>query len=145
MDSDSILVSVLCSLLDANNERIHVYEKAMQQLSEEHDLRILFMNMIDQGRRSRNELLTELQAKDHLKHEDHVPTASVWQKLGEVFRSVNKDTVIKHCCEVEQQLQEAYDEALCHEIPSYLRSLFTTQKEELGSSYEEMLSFARQQ
>ena len=139
MDRNRTIKNVLTNLAHFNNGRIHTYEKAMQQVKD-NELRILFMGMIDQGRRIRNELGIELQSAG-LAMKDENEKDSIWKKVGSMFSAHGSDSILKQCCQAESCLQEAYDEALSHDIPSYLRELFTQQKESTKASWQEMSSF----
>lgn len=143
MNHDRTIVSVLNSLIRVNNLRIHEYEKAMQQVAgTKSDLRILFMNMIDQSRRFRNELGTEVQSRGFPMDHSQAREPGLLSRITNIFSSHGSENALKHCCRQETMVQQEYDNALGNEmLPSYLRELLNRQKDELNGSWQEMKSF----
>jgi uncharacterized protein (TIGR02284 family) len=135
--------SVLEDLIKINNDRIEGYEKALKDLKpEDADLRILFLNAIDQSRAIRNTLGRELQTLG-----SSIPTGTsasgsihrTWLDLKATFTGHGRHAILASCEYGEDAIQKAYESALSSEhLPEYLSTIVLGEKEELREVHNEI-------
>ena len=135
--------SVLEDLIKINNDRIEGYEKALKDLKpEDSDLRMIFLNAIDQSRAIRVRLGTELQTLG-----SDIPSGSsgsgsihrAWLQLKATFTGHSRHAVLESCEFGEDAIQKAYESALTSEhLPEYLSTLVLEEKQELRGVHNEI-------
>jgi uncharacterized protein (TIGR02284 family) len=135
--------SVLEDLIKINNDRIEGYEKALKDLKpEDADLRILFLKAIDQSRKIRTALGTELQTLGA-----DIPTGTsasgsihrAWLELKATFTGHSRHAVLASCEFGEDAIQKAYESALSSEhLPEYLSTIVLEEKQELKGVHDEI-------
>ena len=135
--------SVLEDLIKINNDRIEGYEKALKDLkAEDADLRLIFLNAIDQSRAIRVRLGTEIQT---LKSD--IPTGTTtsgsihraWLEVKATFTGHGRHAILASCEYGEDAAQKAYESALSSEhLPEYLSSLILEEKEELKRVHDDI-------
>src|ERR1700748_3529884 len=135
--------SVLEDLIKINNDRIEGYEKALKDIKPEvSDLRMIFLNAIDQSRSIRVRLGTELQTLG-----SDIPMGTsgsgsihrAWLELKATFTGHGRHAILASCEFGEDAAQKAYESALSSEhLPEYLSSLVLQEKEELRAVHNEI-------
>src|SRR6188768_805631 len=138
-------IEVLNDLVAINNDRIAGYEKALAETKEtDSDLKTLFALMIDESRKLRLNLADEVQALGG--EYDRGTTASgklyrAWMDVKAVFSGHDRHTVLANCERGEDAAQNAYKDALNEKnVPAYIRTLLTEQKQTLKASHDKVKS-----
>ena len=150
MENTKKTIEVLNDLIQINNDRVNGYERAMKELKDEDsDLKVLFTNFIDQSRKLKLALGTEVQALGA--DMDTGTTASgkiyrVWMDVKALFTGHDRHTVLENCEFGEDAAQKAYKMALETEnLPAYLFALITRQKTELKTAHDEVKALRDQE
>jgi uncharacterized protein (TIGR02284 family) len=135
--------NVLDDLIKINNDRIEGYEKALKDLKKEDiDLRMLFLNAIDQSRKIRMTLGNELQTLG-----ETIPAGTsgsgtihrAWLELKATFTGHTRHAILASCEFGEDAVQKAYETALNSEqLPEYLTSIVLEEKSELKSFHDQI-------
>jgi uncharacterized protein (TIGR02284 family) len=138
-------IEVLNDLVAINNDRIAGYEKALEETKEtDSDLKVLFTSMIDESRKLRLSLTSEVQSLGG--EYDRGTTASgklyrAWMDVKAVFTGHDRHTVLANCERGEDAAQNAYNEALNeNNVPAYIRTLLSGQKQMLKASHDKVKS-----
>jgi uncharacterized protein (TIGR02284 family) len=128
--------SVLSDLIKIINDRIDGYEKAVHEVKEEDaDLRLMFLQAIDQSRNMRIALGTELEANGGDMPTGTTGSGSIyraWMEVKAVFTGHSRHTILANCEHGEDAAQKAYESALNSEhLPAFLADLVLKQKSQL--------------
>jgi len=136
-------IEVLNDLVAINNDRITGYEKAIEEAKEaDSDLKSLFTSMIDESRKIRLALASEVQSLGG--EYDRGTTASgklyrAWMDVRAVFCGNDRYAVLANCERGEDAAQNAYEEALSdNNVPAYIRTMLEQQKQTLRASHDEI-------
>ena len=136
-------IEVLNDLVAINNDRIAGYQKALEETKEtDNDLKILFTSMIDESRKLRLNLASEVQTLGG--ESDRGTTASgklyrAWMDVKAVFTGHDRHTVLANCERGEDAAQNAYKDALNeNNVPAYIRTMLEEQKQELRASHDKI-------
>ena len=136
-------IEVLNDLVAINNDRIAGYEKAIEEAeASDSDLKSLFTSMIDESRKIRLDLASEVQALGG--EYDRGTTASgklyrAWMDVRAVFSGHDRHAVLPNCERGEDAAQNAYKEALSdNDLPAYVRTMLEEQKQTLRASHDEI-------
>jgi uncharacterized protein (TIGR02284 family) len=136
-------IDILNDLVAINNDRIEGYERALAETkNEDGDLKKLFTSMIDESRKIRLDLASEVQSLGG--EYDRGTTASgklyrAWMDVKAVFTGHDRHTVLANCERGEDAAQRAYKEALEENtLPAYIRTLFQEQKQTLKASHDKV-------
>lgn len=146
MENNKSVIETLNDLVLINNDRIAGYEKAIKELSDEDaDLKTLFQAMIDESRKIRVQLGTEIQVMGGTIAEGTMASGKiyrVWMDLKALITGHDRHTVLANCETGEDAAQKAYDSALEEDdLPNYLRELISEQQQTLQYSHDEIKSF----
>ncbi|HTJ13609.1 MAG TPA: PA2169 family four-helix-bundle protein [Dinghuibacter sp.] len=136
-------VEILHDLVRINNDRIAGYMKALEELRpEDADLKILFMRNIDQSRRFKLSLGTELLSLGgDLEKESGLSGAiyRAWMQVKNTFSHGSRRSILGSCAYGEEAAQNSYEDALHSEqLPGDLSTIIQEQKEMLQSSQEQV-------
>lgn len=143
MENKQTNIQILNDLIAINNDRIEGYEKALKELGgKEADLDTLFLSLIDQSRKFRNELGSEVQTLGEQMESGTTTTGKIyraWMDVKAAFSGDDRQTVLNSCEFGEDAAQKAYRSALeSDDLSSYLRELITRQKQELKESHDKV-------
>lgn len=142
METTTATAEILNDLVQINNDRIVGYEKAMNELRDEDaDLKSLFLRMIDESRKLKMALGTEVQQLGE--DIDRGTTNSgkiyrIWMDVKATFTGHDRKTVLNNCEFGEDAAQKAYKMALKEDLPAYLHNLVAAQQEQLKQSHDEI-------
>jgi uncharacterized protein (TIGR02284 family) len=136
-------VHILNDLIEILNDRIEGYTKAKTELEgKEEDLKLLFLEFIDESRTMRNELGREITA---LKGEAENDTTfrgnvyRIWMDIKAAFNGGDRHGVLEACEYGEDAAQSAYKAALTEEgLPDYLRELLENHKQTLRTAHDQI-------
>lgn len=150
MQNNEETIEVLNDLIEINNDRIAGYEKAIRELKDDdEDLKVLFMNMIDESRQARLDLGNEIQVLGGSMDTGTTNSGKIyraWMDVKAVFTGHDRHTVLSNCLFGEDAAQTAYKTALSTEgLPSYIREMITEQQEILKVSHDEIKAFTEQE
>ena len=136
-------IEVLNDLVAINNDRITGYEKAIDEAKDsDSDLKSLFTSMIDESRKIKLALASEVQSLGG--EYDRGTTASgklyrAWMDVRAVFSGHDRHAVLANCERGEDAAQNAYKEALNDKnVPAYIRSMLEEQKQKLRGSHDKI-------
>ncbi len=141
---------ILNDLVQINNDRIEGYEKAIENLKpEDQDLKPLFISMIDESRKCRMALSTELNVFK-TETEDSSTTSGklyrAWMDVKAVFTGHDRKSVLENCEFGEDAAQKAYKDAANDEdLPANLKTLVLDQKTTLRQSHDKIKMLRDQQ
>ena len=143
MENKQTNIQILNDLIEINNDRIEGYEKAIKELGgKEADLDTLFLSLIDQSRKLRNELGTEVQSLGEQMESGTTATGKIyraWMDVKAAFSGDDRQTVLNSCEFGEDAAQKAYRSALeSDDLSGYLRELITRQKQDLKASHDKV-------
>jgi uncharacterized protein (TIGR02284 family) len=136
-------VNILNDLVEILNDRIEGYTKAKSELDgKEPDLNQLCLDLIDESRKLRVELGTEIEV---LKGDITPGTTErgkiyrIWMDIKEAFAGGNRHSVLAACEHGEDAAQKAYKAALAEEgLPANLWSMIESQRETLKASHDKV-------
>ena len=136
-------VDILNDLVKINNDRIQGYEKALKELKDEDaDLKPLFLSFIDQSRRIKMTLGTELQVLGGDMEKGTTSSGSLyrtWMEVKATFTGHNRHSVLEACEYGEDAAQKAYETALKTEhVPAHLVDTLMEEKENLRSAHNQI-------
>ena len=136
-------IEILNDLVAINNDRIEGYEKALAETKEKDgDLKALFTSMIDESRKLRLSLASEVQALGGEYEKGTTASGKLyraWMDVKAVFTGHDRHTVLANCERGEDEAQKAYKDALSdNNVPAYIRTLLSSQKQELKSSHDQV-------
>ena len=142
MQNTTETVQVLNDLVQINNDRIVGYERAIRQTKiEDADLKILYASMVAEGHRMKIALATEVQAMGAEVEQGTTTTGKIyrlWNEVKTIFTGDDRQTILANCEAGEEAIQHAYDVALNHDLPAYIRELLTRQQDALRASFDEI-------
>ena len=145
MENTSKTVEILNDLILINNDRIEGYEKALKEIKEDGgdgELEPLFLKFIDDSRRYKMELGTEVEVlgKDM---ETGTSTGSklhrTWIAVKETFTGHGRHSLLEECEFGEDAIKRAYQDALNEEpLAAYIREMLMNQQDELLEAHDEI-------
>ena len=150
MQSNTDTIEILNDLVEINNDRIVGYEKAIRELKEEdEDLKVLFLNMIDESRQARLDLGNEVQVLGGVMEQGTTASGKIyraWMDVRALFSGHDRHSVLANCHKGEDAAQGAYKSALeSDSLPSHLREMIENQQQILKASHDEIKAFTEQE
>jgi uncharacterized protein (TIGR02284 family) len=135
--------NILDDLIKINNDRIAGYEKALKDIKpEDADLRMIFLSAIDQSRKIRMRLGTELQTLGETIPPGTSGSGSIhraWLEVKATFTGHSRHSILASCEFGEDAAQKAYESALNSEkLPEYLATTVLEEKTELKSVHDQI-------
>ena len=138
---------MLNDLVLINNDRIEGYERALKELKEsgEHaDFEPIFLRFIDDSRRYKMEIGTEIQA---LGRDIETGTSTpgklhrAWIAVKETFTGHDIHSLLEECETGEDAIRNAYEEALGDDVlPAYIIDMLDGQMQEIMEAHDEIKS-----
>lgn len=145
MESTAKTIEILNDLILINNDRIEGYERALKEIEdggEDLDLQPLFLRFIDESRRYKMELGSEISSLG--KDMETGTSASgklhrAWIAIKETFNGHDRHGILDECEFGEDAIKKAYAEALNEEpLASYIREMLESQQEEIIEAHDEI-------
>lgn len=137
------LIEVLNDLVRINNDRIHGYEKAVEETKDiDVDLKSVFRRMADESRQHKAELALEIQKRGGAADTDSTTNAGkiyrAWMSLKASFTGKDRHSVLAACEFGEDSAQKAYQQALESDatMDVDIRQLILNQKTALKESHD---------
>jgi uncharacterized protein (TIGR02284 family) len=145
MENTSKMIEILGDLILINNDRIEGYERALKEIENDPanaDLVPMFLRFIDDSRRYKVELGTEIAA---LGGEMNAGTTipgklhRAWLSIKEAFTGHDRHSILEECEFGEDAIKRTYQEALNEEVLAvYIREMLMEQEEELIEAHDEI-------
>ena len=145
MENTAKTIEILNDLILINNDRIEGYERALKELEEggnDADLTPMFLRFIDDSRRFKVELGTEVSA---FGRDQETGTSMpgklhrAWIAVKETFTGHDRHSILEECEFGEDAIKKAYEEALNDEVlAAYIREMLTEQQTELIEAHDEI-------
>jgi len=147
MENTEKTLEMLNDLVLINNDRIEGYERALKELKEsgEHaDFEPIFLRFIDDSRRYKMEIGTEIQA---LGRDIETGTSTpgklhrAWIAVKETFTGHDIHSLLEECETGEDAIRNAYEEALGDDVlPAYIIDMLDGQMQEIMEAHDEIKS-----
>jgi uncharacterized protein (TIGR02284 family) len=143
MENTQATTEVLNDLIEINNDRIEGYNRALKDLKDgETDLKSLFLSLIDDSNRYKNQLGKEVEVLG----KDIETGTSVsgkihrtWLDVKAAFTAHDTHDILEECEFGEDAIVKAYRTALDEAyIPAFLRDLISTQQSEILDAHDEI-------
>jgi uncharacterized protein (TIGR02284 family) len=145
MENTANTIETLGDLILINNDRIEGYERALKEIEHsvnDSDLIPMFLRFIDDSRRYKVELGTEIAALgSEINTGTTVPGKlhRAWMSIKEAFTGHDRHSILEECEFGEDAIKRTYDEALNDDVlPSYIRDLLMEQQAELLDAHDEI-------
>ena len=145
MENTAKTIEILNDLILINNDRIEGYERALKEIEEggeDLDLQPLFLRFIDESRRYKMELASEVSA---LGKDIATGTSTpgklhrAWIAVKETFTGHDRHGILEECEFGEDAIKKAYRDALDEEVlASYIREMLTDQQEQILEAHDEI-------
>jgi uncharacterized protein (TIGR02284 family) len=145
MENTAKTIEILNDLILINNDRIEGYERALKEIEKSEgdtDLVPMFLRFIDDSRRFKVELGTEIAAFGRDMATGTTMPGKLhraWMAVKETFSGNDRHSILEECEFGEDAIKKAYDEALSDEIlATYIREMLLDQQEELIEAHDEV-------
>jgi len=145
MENTANTIETLGDLILINNDRIEGYERALKEIEhnpDDGDLIPMFLRFIDDSRRYKVELGTEIAALgSEINTGTTVPGKlhRAWMSIKEAFTGHDRHSILEECEFGEDAIKKTYDEALNDEVlPAYIREMLMEQQAELLDAHDEI-------
>ena len=145
MENTAKTIEILNDLILINNDRIEGYEKALKEVENndaDADLVPMFLRFIDDSRRYKVELGTEIAAFGRdMASGTTLPGRlhRAWITVKESFVGQDRHSILEECEFGEDAIKKAYESALNDEIlASYIREMLMDQQTELFEAHDEI-------
>jgi uncharacterized protein (TIGR02284 family) len=145
MENIANTIETLGDLILINNDRIEGYERALKEIEHsvnDSDLIPMFLRFIDDSRRYKVELGTEIAALgSEINTGTTVPGKlhRAWMSIKEAFTGHDRHSILEECEFGEDAIKKTYDEALNEEVlPAYIREMLMEQQAELLDAHDEI-------
>ncbi len=143
MKTTTVTTEILNDLVLINNDRIEGYERARKELkAHDLDLKSLFLNMIEESRKYKMALATEISALGGEIENGTTNSGKIyraWMDVKALFTGNDRKAVLDNCEFGEDAAQNAYKTALEEEeLPAHIRTIVSDQKASLRRSHDEI-------
>jgi uncharacterized protein (TIGR02284 family) len=147
MENTERTIEILNDLVLINNDRISGYERALKEAEKsanDADLIPLFLRFIDESRRYKVELGTEIGVFGRDMATGNSAPGKLhrsWMVVKEAFTGHDRYSILEECELGEDAIRKAYSHALSDEVlPAYIREMLADQQGELVEAHEEIKS-----
>lgn len=141
-------IEVLNDLIQINNDRITGYERAIRDTKpEDTDLKIRYASMVAESHRMKIALAIEVQTFGAEIEQGTTTSGKIyrtWHDIKAMFSGHDRQATLLNCENGEEATQDAYRQALNHDLPSYIRELLSRQQEALKASLDEIRAMREQ-
>jgi uncharacterized protein (TIGR02284 family) len=145
MENTAKTIEILNDLILINNDRIEGYEKALKEIEESNshlELQPMFLRFIDDSRRYKTELGTEVEALGR-DMEKGTSTGGklhrAWISVKETFTGNSIHALLEECEFGEDAIKKAYEDALNEQVlASYIREMLQDQQAEILEAHDEI-------
>lgn len=150
MENNKETIEILNDLVQINNDRIAGYEKAIKELKDEDEnLKVLFLNMIDESRQAKLDLDNKVQVLGGMMEGGTTNSGKIyraWMDVKAIFTGHGRHAILSNCHFGEDAVQTAYKTALAsYNLPAYIREMISYQQQLLKVSHDEIKAFTEQE
>ncbi len=143
MENTQATTEVLNDLIQINNDRIEGYTHALKGLkNDETDLKALFLSLINDSNRYKNELGKEVEVLGKDIETSTTTSGKIhraWLDVKAAFKAHDTHDILEECEFGEDATVKAYKMALDEEfLPAFLRDLITRQQSEVFDAHDEI-------
>ena len=145
MENTTRTIEILNDLILINNDRIEGYERALKEIEEsgeDAELIPMFLRFIDDSRRYKVELGTEIAAFGLTMETGTTLPGKLhraWMAFKETFTGHDRHSILEECEFGEDAIQKAYYNALNDMVlAAYIREMLLDHKEELVEAHDEI-------
>lgn len=145
MENTAKTIEILNDLILINNDRIEGYERALKEIEESEgdaDLIPMFLRFIDDSRRYKVELGTEVAAFGRdMETGTSMPGKlhRAWIAVKETFTGHDRHSILEECEFGEDAIKKVYEEALEEPVlAAYIREMLIEQQTELIEAHDEI-------
>jgi len=145
MEDTAKTLELLNDLVLINNDRIAGYTRALEEVKQEehdYDLEPVFLKLIDDSRRYKIQIGSEIQA---LGGEIESGTTlggkihRAWLAVKENFTGTDRRTILEECESTEDAIRNTYDDILNDiTLPAYIIDMLDEQLQEILISHDEI-------
>ncbi|MDB5152825.1 MAG: family four-helix-bundle protein [Mucilaginibacter sp.] len=145
MENNAKTIEILNDLILINNDRIEGYERALKEIERtegDADLIPMFLRFIDDSRRYKVELGTEIAAFGRSMETGTSAGGKLhraWLAVKETFTGHDRHSILEECEFGEDAIKRSYEDALNNEVlAAYIREMMLSQLEELIEAHDEI-------
>jgi uncharacterized protein (TIGR02284 family) len=145
MENTAKTIEILNDLILINNDRIEGYERALKEIEKtegDADLIPMFLRFIDDSRRYKVELGTEIAAFGKSMETGTSAGGKLhraWIAVKETFTGHDRHSILEECEFGEDAIKRSYEDALNNEVlAAYIREMLLSQLEELTEAHDEI-------
>jgi uncharacterized protein (TIGR02284 family) len=145
MENTERTLELLNDLILINNDRIEGYERAIKELKDGGDdlnLEPVFLRFIDDSRRYKMELGTEVQALGRDMEQGTSASGKLhraWIAVKETFTGHDTHNLLEECESGEDAIKKAYQDALNDDVlPAYIIEMLDEQLQEIIEAHDEI-------
>ncbi|MDB5022373.1 MAG: family four-helix-bundle protein [Mucilaginibacter sp.] len=145
MENTTKTIEILNDLILINNDRIEGYERALKEIDKtegDADLIPMFLRFIDDSRRYKVELGTEVAAFGRSMETGTSAGGKLhraWIAVKETFTGHDRHSILEECEFGEDAIKRSYEDALNNEVlAGYIREMLLSQLEELIEAHDEI-------
>ncbi len=147
MESTAKTLELLNDLILINNDRIEGYEKALVELKangERTEFELIFLRFIDDSRRYKMEIGTEIQALGHDIEQGTSTSGKLhraWIAVKETFTGHDEHSLFEEIERGEDAIKHTYEDALNgDDLPAYIIDMLDGQLQEIMDAHDEIKS-----
>ncbi|MBS1524528.1 MAG: PA2169 family four-helix-bundle protein [Bacteroidetes bacterium] len=147
MEDTAKTLELLNDLVLINNDRIEGYERALREVKEndtDSDLEPVFLRLIDDSRRYKMQIGTEIQALGSDIEQGTTASGKLhraWIAVKETFNGHDRRSILDECETGEDAIRNIYQDALEDDtLPAYIIDMLDEQMQEILDAHEQIKS-----
>jgi len=142
MENTKETVAILNDLIEINNDRVKGFEKALNDVEDDAELRAVFTEKVGESHHLKMQLAKEVEALGSDAETGTSFSGTIhrnWLDLKAKFTGHSEHTILEDCEFGEDAILKAYKSALEEEhLPAYVRDILNDQLVVLQASHDEI-------
>ncbi len=142
MENTKETISILNDLIEINNDRVKGFEKALNDVEGDAELRAIFTEKIGKSHHLKMQLAKEVEALGGEAETGTSISGTIhrnWLDMKAKFTGHDEHTILEDCEFGEDAILKAYKSAITDEhLPAYLRDILNDQVTVLQASHDEI-------
>jgi len=142
MENVKETISILNDLIEINNDRIKGFERALNDVEDDAELRAIFTEKIGESHQFKLALAKEVEVLGSDAETGNSFSGTLhrtWLDLKAKFTGHDDKSILEECEFGEDAIKKAYNEALKDEhLPAYIRDILNDQLDVLIASHDEI-------
>lgn len=145
MENTAETMELLNDLILINNDRIEGYTRALREVEQEpdgRDLEPVFLRLIDDSRRYKVQIGTEIQALGGEMESGTTVGGKLhraWLSVKESFDGNDRHSILDECESFEDAIRNTYDDILNEEtLPAYIIDMLDEQLQEIMAAHDQI-------